>query len=247
MPSPDPSDTSAAPIVVDTSRPRAGRRFEPVHELALSTDAVSAASGLPGVRRGLLVLREVAGPFGVPDFLAVVGASDALDARRALGVPPLLNQIDAGVVAAAAARAPRSAATLARRVGWPVESVERRIPELLRSGALVRAGRSSFVRPAELRPIGRLYAIETKVKEWKRALRQARAYSLWCDSYVIVMPSLGSVPLAQVVEAVVEDQGGLMVDGRWLQRPRLGTRTAAQRLWGSEHVVAAVSGTAAAQ
>lgn len=228
-----------APLVIDSVRPRAGRRFEPIRELELEHDALEAARGLPGAHRGLVVLREMAGPFGVPDLLAVVGRRDLLERRRELKVPPLLNQVDAGVVAAAAPRAPRGPQALARRVGWPVDTVHRRLPALVRSGALLPAGRDSFVRPADLQPVGRLYAVEAKVKDWRRAVRQARAYSLWCDSYVIVMPSLGTTSLTHAIQAVVSDGGGLMVARRWLQRPRIGTRSPGQRLWGSEHLVAA--------
>jgi hypothetical protein len=229
-------------LVLETARPRAGRRFEPSHELELEGDAVRAAHGLPGAHRGLLLLREVSGPFGVPDLLAVVAPPTLLTRRRTLSVPPLLNQIDAGVASAAAPRAARSPETLARRLGWPPESVRRRLPELLRSGALIRVGRDSYVRPEALQPVGRLYAIETKVKDWRRAVRQAKTYSLWCDSYVIVMGSLGAASLSRVTETVTDDGGGLMVNGHWLQRPHLAQRPPAQRMWGSEHLVAALIG-----
>lgn len=226
--------------VLETRRPRAGRRFEPIQERELERDAIKAARGLPGVHRGLALLREVAGPFGIPDLLAVVGPSRALDERLALAVPPLLNQVDAGVAAAAAPRARRSPAALARRVGWPEETVRRRLPDLLRSGALLRVGANSYVRPRSLEPVGRLYAIEAKMTDWRRAVKQARAYTLWCDSYVIVMSSIGSSSLASAVEAIVSDGGGLMVGSRWLLHPRVGQRTPAQRLWGSEHLLAAM-------
>lgn len=228
------------PLVIHTARPRAGRRFEPIQELELEDDALRAASALPGAHRGLIVLKEMAGPFGVPDLLAIVGDLGILQARQELSVPALLNQVDAGVVSAATPQAPRSPDTLAKRVGWSVETVRRRLPMLVRSGALVQVGRDSYVRPPDLQPIGRLYAIETKMREWKRAIRQARTYNLWCDSYVIVMASLGATSLTQVAEAVAHDGGGLMVAGHWLQRPRIGKRSAAQRLWGSEHLVAAL-------
>jgi len=224
---------------VHAGRPRAGRRFEPVRELELSNDALTAARTLPGAHRGVRILLETAGPLGVPDVLAVVGPLSVLDERLALDVPPLLNQVDAGVVAAAAASAPRTLATLARRLGWPEDTLERRLPHLLRSGALLQTGRDSYVRPEALRSVGRLYAIETKVKDWRRALRQARMYSVWSDSYVIVMPSLGSGSLPGLLAAVAADNGGLMLDGEWVRRPRLFRRSPAQRLWGSEHVIAA--------
>jgi hypothetical protein len=226
-------------MLTHAGRPRPGRRYEPVREAELLADAAVAARSLPGAHRGIRIILETAGPFGIPDVLAVVGPLELLDARLSLDVPPLLNQIDAGVVAAAAFSATRTAETLARRVGWPLETVSRRLPGLLRSGALLRAGENTFIRPASLRSIGRLYAVEAKVKDWRKALRQARTYGVWCDSYVIVMPALGPGSLAGVVEGVAADGGGLMVGGKWVRRPRLAPRSPAQRLWGSEHVIAA--------
>jgi hypothetical protein len=227
------------PLNVHAGRPRPGRRFEPVRERELSNDTLQAARTLPGAYRGVRILLETAGPFGVPDLLAVVGPLGVLDERLALNVPPLLNQVDAGVVAAAAPFAPRTVATLARRVGWPVETVARRLPHLLRVGALDRVGRDSYVRPEALRPVGRLYAVEAKIRDWRRALRQARTYSVWCDSYVIVMPPLAPGSLTGLIEAVALDGGGLVLDGKWVRRPLLSRRSPAQRLWGSEHAIAA--------
>ncbi len=226
-------------LSVHAGRPRPGKRFEPVRELELSEDVLRAAQTLPGAHRGVRVLLETAGPFGVPDLLAVVGPLTLLEARLALDVPPLLNQVDAGVVAAAASGVPRSASTLARRLGWSLETVTRRLPRLLRTGALVRVGPETYIRPQSLGPVGRLYAVEAKVRDWRRAVRQARTYSVWCDSYVIVMPTLGSGSLPGVVEAVSADRGGLMIDGTWVRRPRISQRSTAQRLWGSEHAIAA--------
>jgi hypothetical protein len=224
---------------VHAGHPRAGRRFEPISERELSSDTLLAARGLPNAHRGLRILLETAGPFGVPDLVAVIGPTQALNRRLRLRVPPLLNEVDAGVVAAAAVKAPRTAVTLAARVGWPIETVNRRIPGLLKSGALRAIGTESFVRPAALQPVGRLYAIEAKVRDWRRALRQARTYSIWCDSYVIVMPALGPTSTPNVLGEVRSDGGGLMLDGRWLVRPKLRSKSPSQRLWGSEHAIAA--------
>jgi hypothetical protein len=230
---------SRAAISVHAGRPRPGRRFEPVHELELSEDVLQAARTLPGAYRGLRVLLETAGPFGVPDLLAVVGRLTALDDRLALPVPPLLNQVDAGVVSAAAHGAPRTVTTLARRVGWPKETVRRRLPGLLKAGALIPSGPNTYIRPEALKPVGRLYAIEAKVRDWRRAVRQAKTYAVWCDGYVIVMPSLGAGSLPGILQAVSADGGGLMLGGRWVRRPRVIPSTAAHRLWGSEHAIAA--------
>jgi hypothetical protein len=225
--------------VKESKRPRAGRRFLPVAEKELRSDAVRAARGLPGAHRGLSVFEEVAGPFGIPDFLAAVGPRSLLRRRAALRVPPLLNEVDAGIVARASVRLGKSAEALAEQLGWGVETVERRLPGLLRSGALTDLGAGRYVRPAALAPIGRLYAVETKIRDFRRALRQARTYALWCDNYVIVMPALSDASLGDAVHAVARDRGGLVVDGRWVQRPGGRRIPPAPRLWGSEHLVAA--------
>jgi hypothetical protein len=221
-------------------RPRGGRRFEPVEERQLEPDALRAVRGLPGARQGLLVLREVAGPFGVPDLVAVVGPPDVLRRRLAVGMAPLLNEVDAGIVGAAAPAAARGLDALASSLGWSTDTLSRRVPALVHSGALVERRPGVYTRAAELQPVGRLYAVETKVSKWRRAVQQGRAYQLWCDAYIVVMPSLGSMPLAELISEARQDGAGVMVAGRWVVRPRVRRRPEYRRLWGSEHVVAAV-------
>lgn len=234
------SDGVALMAVQDTSAPRAGRRFEPSHELALHSVAMSACARLPGAHRGTYVVREMAGPVGIPDFTVLVGDLGLLRARLALDVPPVLNQLDAGIVAVAHARVARSPVALARASGWGAETVSRRLPGLVRSGALVAASPDRYVRPAALGPIGRLYAVEAKVSDRQAAVVQARAYSSWTDSYVLIMGPLGPAPLRSLLDEVDVDRGGLVVNGRWLRRPVLKTLDPARRLWSAEHFVAAV-------
>lgn len=225
--------------VKDSNRPRPGRRFLPVEELQLTPDAMRAIRGLPGAHREVSVFREVAGPFGIPDFLAVIGPQTALRERLALGVPPLLNEIDAAIVAQTSPKSGKTIEKVANKLGWPLSTVQRRIPGLLRNGALRDVGQGRYVRPSALSTIGRLYAIETKVRNFKRALRQARTYALWCDNYVIVMPQLSEAALFSAREALAADRGGLVMAGRWVQRIRTSDLPPTRRLWGSEHVVAA--------
>jgi hypothetical protein len=223
-----------------SSRPRAGRRFAPTHELALLGPARQACFALPGAHRGLLIVEELAGPIGIPDLTALVGSPGLLLDRLALDVPPLLNEIDAGVVAVAHPSAARSRATLAQALRWPVDTVSRRVPGLVRIGALLEVQPDRYVRPAALGPLGRIYAVEAKVRDWGAAVHQARSYGVWADSYVLVLGPLTARPLAQVRDEVEVDQGGLIVDGRWLRRPVLQRLAAARRVWAAEHLVAAV-------
>ncbi len=230
----------STPFAFQSARSRGGRRFEPVREQDLEGEALRVCAALPHAASGLLVLREVVGPFGIPDLVAVVGHSSAVAARRKLPVPPLLNEVDAAFVGAASSGAPRRVETIARRLGWAVPILTRRLPDLLRSGALIETRPGVVVRPEALRPVGRLYAVETKVSDWKRAVRQGRQYQVWCDAYVVVMEPLGSQPSSDLARAAAEDGAGAIVGGRMLSRPRVRARPEWRRLWGSEHVIAAL-------
>jgi hypothetical protein len=226
----------------ETERPRPGRRFEPTHERALYDDACLACETLPGAHRGVMAVREMVGPIGIPDLTALVGGEKLLDARLALGVQPLLNQLDAAIVASTYANVGRTAAAIADALGWPLPTVERRLPNLVRSGALHAGSNSCYRRPEALQPVGRLYAVEMKVRDVGAAVQQARMYSVWADAYVVVMGRLGERPFSRMIEEVSADQAGLMIDGRWIRRPSLGSLDICRRLWASEHFVAALRG-----
>jgi hypothetical protein len=225
-----------------SSRPRHGRRFQPTHELALYGPALAACQAIPGAHRGLLVVAEASGPMGIPDLTALVGAPDPLEHRLALDVPPLLNEIDAAVVAVAHPGVGRSAAKIAASLGWPATTVERRLPGLIKNGALSRVRGNKFVRAEELKPLGRLYAVETKMRDRRAALRQARAYATWADSYVLVMGTLSPTARSQLLQDVEADQAGLVVNGKWLRRPVVRAIPVARRLWAAEFLVAALRG-----
>jgi DNA-binding Lrp family transcriptional regulator len=211
--------------------------------LVLHDLAAELAGRLRGASRGLVLLRELAGPMGIPDLTALIGDPAPLEARLGLEVPPLLNEIDAAIAGVAHAHAPRSAAALARELGWPKETILRRIPGLLRSGALVPSGEKTYTRPEGLRPVGEVVAIEAKVKDWSGALTQARTYSVWADNYVIVMGALAPSIISRLGDEVTRDLGGLVVDRTWVVRPRKREVARAKRMWASEHVVAGLIGT----
>jgi hypothetical protein len=89
--------------------------------------------------------------------------------------------------------------------------------------------------------IGRIYAIEAKVRDWSGALRQVRSYGVWADAYVLVMGELSPKITGHLRDEVENDRGGLVVNGKWLRRPVLGHHSNARRLWASEHVVSAMT------
>jgi hypothetical protein len=187
-----------------------------------------------------MIVREMAGPIGIPDLTALLHDPLVLQARLALGIPPLLHQVDAAVVAVTPTRQPRSAKAIAHILRWPEATILRRIPSLIRNGALVKVKDDRYVRVEAIRPLGRIYAVESKVRDWRRAVQQARGYSVWTDSYVLVLGPLGPKTVERVKSEVASDRGGLIVDGRWLIRPVVRTLSPARRLWASEHLVAAL-------
>jgi biotin operon repressor len=182
----------------------------------------------------------MAGPIGIPDFTALVGDPRRLAARLDLDVQPIINQLDAAIVSHTYASVPRSPNALAKELGWSVETVSRRIAGLTHIGALIETGTNRYVRPAELSPVGRLYAIEAKMSDRMGAVRQGRTYGAWADSYVLVMGHIGQRRLEMLTSDVELDRAGLMVDSRWVRRPALNSLSKVRRLWSSEHFVAAV-------
>lgn len=228
-------------LEIATSTPRAGRRFEPIQERELHQDALEAARGLPGASRGLVVVPEFAGPLGIPDFTAYVGNIDRIRRRHHLDVAPVVNELETGIVSATYTKRPSSSQDIARVLEWPVETVAERLRGLVRRGALIEASSGKYVRPESLEPGGRLYAIEAKVYDWRSGLRQVRTYRVWADSYVLVMGQLTERAQAAVTAEVKRDRGGLVLDGRWIVRPRLGHIAARRRVQAAELFAAATN------
>lgn len=226
-------------LEVATSHPRAGRRFEPVRERELHEDALRAVQSLPGASRGLVVVPEFAGPLGVPDFTAFVGDLNPIRRRRDFDLAPVTNELETGIVAAAHVRRPSSAEDIARALGWPEDTVAGRVRGLMKRGALTQTSPGRYVRPEALTPSGRLYAVEAKVDDWRSALRQVRTYRVWADSYVLVMGRLTERALGALTAEVERDRGGLMAEGTWIVRARLGGVAARRRLQAWEMFAAA--------
>jgi hypothetical protein len=221
-------------------RPPVGRLFPPRAEKALRPDLIRLASTLTTPGSVVLAVEEFVGPFGVADLVAVVTSVGRLESRWAAGIPPLLSSIDAAIVAAIDEGAAQTTEELDRVLGCSEGLVPRRVARLLRHGALLRDGASLARHPA-ITPLGELHAFEAKVTEWGRGLGQARRYGLWSDQATIVLPRLPRSP-GRLDTAVTRWGIGLAVGGKWRHRPAVITHTPEQRLWASEHAVAALFG-----
>lgn len=218
-----------------------GRRFEPQAELILHELARPAAASLPGVADEVLLIPEMPGPLGLPDFIALAGGQGWLLARHASGVQPILAEADCCVLAMLHPGQPLSSATVARRMGWPLSALAPILARLEKIGAVeTTSGGAHTVNPA-LVPHGSVFALEAKLKNWQKAVLQGRAYRSWADNYVVLLGELGRVAEQRAAERVARDGAGLYSSSGWIVRPRMRRPAPAKRLWGYEHLYAATS------
>ena len=112
--------------------------------------------------------------------------------------------------------------------------------KLIAIGALeARSGR--LRRSAGVVTLGRLWAIEAKVEEWQSGLAQVHRYRLWADGAVLVL-GRARVPVEAIAADARHYRVGLVIDGRWVARPRVALPDDATRLHASEHMLAALIG-----
>ena len=218
----------------------AGHQFEPRGERALYELASPAALSLPGANKGVVLISEMPGPFGQPDFVALVGGGRWLERRIAAGIPPRLSEAECIVLSALYVERPLSQASLSRRVGWSADVIMPILKKLVSVGALKVTPAGSFLRVRDLEPSGILYALEAKLKSWQRAVLQGRAYRSWADNYVVLLGGVGAVARQRAAETIALDRAGLFVDFEWIVKPKVRKAHPAKRLWGFEHMYAAV-------
>ncbi|WP_142280342.1 hypothetical protein [Mycobacterium paraense] len=216
-----------------------GQRFEPILERELDADLRVLASGLPGAAEGLLSVVEFPGPRGVPDLLVVARGFASLRQRIANGAPYIESLADCTVVASLMVNRTVTSVSVAMATGMSMEQVERRLRALAHSGLVIVHGQGYRRRP-DLEPIGRTYAFEAKVSDWRRGLSQALRYSAWCDASSLVL--LRAPTDIDSLRARCTDLDiGLAIRDEWVRKPRLGRPQPALRLAASERLALEVS------
>lgn len=230
--------------VVQPLSSRGGRRFEPLGEADLHALGEPAAASLPGSKRGVLLVPEMPGPLGQPDFVALAGGEEWVARRSAAGVAPQLAQADCVVLAALYENRALSLESLARRLGWTDDALIPVLRRLERSGALKVASGGAYTSNPGMTPAGTLFALEAKVKDWQRAILQGRAYRSWADNYVILLGHVGLVAEQRAAAGVADDGAGLFDGNGWVVRPKRRRSSPASRLWGFEYLFAAIAASA---
>jgi hypothetical protein len=216
-------------------------RFQPIQELNIHAGAIDAAQKLPGASSGVLLIAEMAGPIGIPDFTAIVGGRDRIAARLSSGIAPILSPLESSIVSRFHVSRPRRPTDVAIELSMTESAARARVRKLIRQGALIETATQAVTRHPSLTPGGSVYAIEAKVRDWKRAVRQSRRYRVWANSYVIALGTLGSAPRASVIGEVRDDAAGLIVDGKWVIKPSPRPVNAHYRMLTFEHIVDALA------
>lgn len=236
---------SSTPVVElqASLRPPVGRPFTPGAEAELLQDLLQLSATIRATTGHVVAIPELVGPFGVADLVAVVDSTGALNKRLIASVPALLHSNDAEIVSVMSPRFGRATEEIAEALLWTdLSIVERRLPRLIKVGAVNRQPGGRYVRHPSLVPVGRLHAFEAKVRNWRAGVDQARTYALWADS-----ATLGMAILPQRRDEVRRELQrwslGLAQRRQWLVRPVLRRHKEARRLWASEHVVAALKPT----
>ncbi len=225
--------------VVASSRVPPGRRFEPRQEAELHTHMYELAQRFGDHQSDLIAIPEFPGPFGVADLAVMATSWNRLCERIEADISPITHELDAAIVANLNPKRARTQGELATALFLSENALNRRLTHLQRAGAVHRSRTGRFTRHEALMPLGRVYAIESKVRAWRRALDQARTYALWSDRSIAMLGMLPTDPSVAIKEAQCAGLG-LAIESTWLVQPRATQQSPARRMWTSELFFAAL-------
>jgi hypothetical protein len=211
-----------------------GRRFTPVQERDLDPALRALALRLPGADEGLVLAPEFRGARGVVDLLAVTRVGSRFVERTQIGAPFVTSEANSAVLARLSPRATRSPRHVATAVGMSERQALTRLRALVRTGAAEQVGNGYRRRPG-FDPIGRSYALEAKVDDWKKGLSQALRYASWADAAGVVL-LVAPQNLAAVKARYRALRIGLAIGDSWVVRPVIGRPDPGRRMALSEQL-----------
>lgn len=213
--------------------------FAPTSEERLYPRLADIARLLPGASHSCHLFPQFEGPWGVPDLVALVGGQSTIQRRQDLLIPPVLSEHDCIVLAAMYVWT--SPEEVAKATGLRPDAIRRRISRLSRLGAILRARNGRIRAVRDLRPVGRIWALEAKIDDWRGGLAQAHRYRMWADG-AILMLATAPTKRDELIQRASSFKIGVWAGNGWLARPRIATSSnRARRLWASEHVIKALS------
>lgn len=217
---------------------RGGQRYHPIQEARLHPWASKAAATLPGASNGVLLISEMIGPIGIPDFTAVVGGKSQITARLASGIDPITSPMDCQLLASLYSSRPRRLETIAHELSADLEALQSRLGVLERKGAVQQLRKGLYIRESAMTPGGTLYAIEAKIGNWRRAVRQARGYRTWTNNYVLILDEVGEKGRQAVLADIEADRAGLVMGNKWVRKPSPRLPSKVNQILGFEHLMA---------
>jgi hypothetical protein len=196
-----------------------------------------------GRRPPCVVADEVVGPDAIADLVAARFDTGALERRREAEISPLTDQL-ALLSVLACKRTPLSTAELAEQCRVTASGMRRAIRLATDAGAMVEVERFRYRAHPRWSPVvRRAVAVELKLRDWMRAIRQACAYRGWANASWVI---LAREPPAAAVDAARSAVLGLAVllpDGtaKSMIRPAVRTDrpTHWTSIWVGEQLVAA--------
>ena len=215
------------------------RASEPMAQFRYESDMIDVLSAaLPKLTFGRLtatdaqVFSEVPAVFGVPDLTAIRFDWDAVNARTRAGIRPLTTDAEVRVVLALGSKSLTSA-ELADRSGYSADYVRRTVlPLLLDSGWVIHGDKGQLIRAAGAVWVSkRIVTVEAKLRDWSRALAQARRQRLSADAAFIALQMPAPKSITESLDRIAE--GGIGVIGvdpdshraRVLARPKAFPKT----------------------
>ncbi len=215
-----------------------GVRFSPTKEASLDPALRNLAQALPQSTLGVAMIAEMPGPSGIPDLVALPNPGAALTRRLDSKIPAILSRTAIEIVASLKVRQGITLKSLQSRVPRADRTISQSLRHLIESGAIIQEGNLLY-RAGPLQPVGNLYALEAKVDDWRKGIRQAFRYQSWCSASSLVlsrMPKNSDLLISTSRRLSI----GLALEDRWIVRPRISRIDHVQRLWGSEHFIAAL-------
>jgi hypothetical protein len=152
------------------------------------TDAVARSPGAwwPYRQEPDFVAREIVGPLGVADLVAIQFDRSALRARRTAGIRAISDYTALSVVMACRRSSLRHA-DLAHALGLSDSAIRRAVRAAQEKGALESVGGEHRTHPAWAPVARRIVATELKRADWQRAVAQIWAYQEWANSAWLVL------------------------------------------------------------
>lgn len=236
----DGNEKRLPPIELASSRQHSGRQFQPVAEVDLGPFAAQAGKTLISRGQAQILVTELPGPYGIVDLGLISARFSPLRHRLSSPVEPLLNEVDAAIVAVTSPVHAMSLTDVSSRLPRFSETALRtRVEHLVDREVLSTTSTGSLRKRPGVVPLGHLHAVESKVRDWRRGLDQALRYSLWTHSSSVVVARLPK-NMNRVVDLFRSRGVGLVLGEEWLVRPVRRQLSLDRHMWASEHFVAAI-------